>query len=445
MKSGFTFLLPVLFIFHSIGFAQETTNWQGSRPNIVFILTDDLGYGDLSCYGNPNYKTPVLDSMASEGVRFTRFYSMNTICSPSRAGLLTGLYPSRLGIADVFFPESYTGIGNAPQSIARVLSEAGYSTACIGKWHLGHHARHLPGKIGFQYYFGLPYSNDMANLTYLENDSIAQEKIDNNLITRTYTDKALDWLGKQDSKKPFFLYLAHNMPHVPLGVSPEFKGRSNFTLYGDVIQELDFSIGRIRKYLKDKRLDENTVIVFTSDNGPWLAYGPEGGDAGPLRNGKQTSYEGGIRIPCLVHWPAKIKGPVVSDQMALMADWFSTLSGWAGSKKGMNLRTDGKQLDPLLQGQKIKEDRELASYYVGTLEAYILGNWKIHKPKPGRGHNAFTFPEPKSGWQLYDLASDPGETKNLVASQPAKFKEMQDRLADFEKRMGTLPKKMVVR
>lgn len=422
-------------------------SWEGSKPNVIFILADDLGYGDLSCYGNPNYKTPVLDELAQNGARFTRFYSLNTICSPSRAALLTGLYPARLGIADVFFPESYTGIGKAPQSLARVMKQAGYATACIGKWHLGHHARHLPNKIGFDYYYGLPYSNDMKNLSLLEHDSVVVEQADNNLLSKMYTEQAIKWMGQTTSKnkgQPFFLYLPHNVPHVPLGVAPEFVGKSGFTRYGDVIVELDHRIGQIREWLQANNLLDNTVIIFSSDNGPWLAYGPDGGSAGQLRQGKQTSYEGGIRVPCVVSWPAKIKKGLVVNDMAMMTDWFSTIGSWAGAK-ATSLRSDGKSIENLLQGQQSKQPRELASYYVGTLEAYIYGNWKIHKPKPGRLGSAYAAPEPKTGWQLYNLDTDPGEQHNLAASMPDKLTDMQDKLADFEKRMGILPKKMVVR
>jgi arylsulfatase A-like enzyme len=254
-------------------------------------------------------------------------------------------------------------------------------------------------------------------------------------------------MGQTTSKRkdqPFFLYLAHNMPHIPLGVSKAFEGKSGYNKYGDVIVELDHSIGELRKWLVANNLAENTVIVFTSDNGPWLAYGPDGGSAGPLRSGKQTSYEGGIRVPCVVNWPAKIKKPIVVQDMALMTDWYSTLASWAGVK-GQDRSTDGKNMEQLLQGNASKQPRELASYYVGSLEAYIYGPWKVHKPKPGRGGSNWNSPEPKTGWQLYNLDTDPGEQNDLAKAMPEKLQDMQDKLADFEKRMGVLPKKMKVR
>lgn len=419
--------------------------WARSKPNIIFILTDDLGYGDLSCYGNQNFKTPELDSLAQTGIRFSRFYSMNTVCSPSRAGLLTGQYPIRLGIADVFFPESYTGIGKARQSLAKNLKSVGYQTACIGKWHLGHHERHLPKHQGFDYYYGLPYSNDMKNLSLLEQDSVVVEEADNNQLTTLYTDKALNWLEQQRNKGPFFLYLAHNAPHIPLGVSKAFEGKSGYNRYGDVITEIDYQVGRIVKWLKANQLYNNTVIVFTSDNGPWLVYGPESGSAGDLREGKQTSYEGGIRVPCIVSWPAKVKGGQVSNEMAMMADWFSTFSSWAGMPQSKIQPTDGQNIEMLLKGLGNKQPRELASYYGGRLEAYIYGSWKVHKPMIGKPGTANNTPQKKQDWQLYNLDADPGERINLAPSNQTMLKEMQDRLSAFEARMGPLPKKMKVR
>lgn len=420
-------------------------SWEGSRPNIVFILADDLGYGDLSCYGQRQYQTPELDKLAGQGMRFTRFYSMNTICSPSRAGLLTGLNPIRLGIQDVFFPESFTGMPTQVPTIAHLLKGVGYNTACIGKWHLGHHARYLPKSRGFDYYYGLPYSNDMANLTLLENDSVVEEHVENRLLTSRYTQKTLDWLGQQQAGKPFFLYLAHNMPHIPLGVSKEFEGKSGFTLYGDVMLELDHSVGQIRKLLEQKGLSQNTIIVFTSDNGPWLVYGPNGGTAGPLRGGKQTSYEGGIRVPCLVYWPGKITQGLVQPAMATMADWLETLARWGGVQASALPRTDGQNLEPLLKGKKSAAPREYASYYVGQLEAYIYGDWKIHLPKKGQENSKYKLAEPQTDWQLYNLENDPSESKNLAESQPQKLQEMKDRLADYQKRTTPLPKKIIAR
>jgi arylsulfatase A-like enzyme len=270
-------------------------------PNFVVVLTDDQGYGDLGCYGAKGFTTPNIDRMAAEGVRFTDFYVAQAVCSASRAALLTGCYPNRLGILGALNPTSKVGIGAGEKTIAEVLKPRGYATAVFGKWHLGHHPPHLPTRHGFDEYFGLPYSNDMwaknpsanfPDLPLIEGDRTVATNPDQRMLTTWYTERAVQFIGA-NKDRPFFLYVAHNMPHVPLHVSEKFRGKSAQGLYGDVIMELDWSVGQILAALRDTGLDERTLVLFTSDNGPWLSYGNHAGSAGPLREGKGTDWEGG--------------------------------------------------------------------------------------------------------------------------------------------------------
>ncbi|NJM94077.1 MAG: sulfatase-like hydrolase/transferase [Cytophagales bacterium] len=255
-------------------------NQDAARPNFIIIFADDLGYGDLSCFGHEHIRTPHLDQMAREGMKMTSFYSASPVCSPSRAALLTGRYPVRMGIQSVFFPESWTGLDTAEITLAEALQQAGYYTGMIGKWHLGHHFSYLPLQQGFDYFWGLPYSNDMAGLVYLQGNSVGSQQVDQRYLTRNLTEKALRFL-EDHHQTPFFLYLAHPMPHVPLYASESFEGKSPRGLYGDVVEELDWSVGRILARLDSLGLAENTLVLFTSDNGPWLVFGPQGGSAGP--------------------------------------------------------------------------------------------------------------------------------------------------------------------
>ncbi|PRY27840.1 sulfatase-like protein [Spirosoma oryzae] len=278
------------------------------KPTILLIFTDDLGYGDIGTYGATDIRTPNIDGLAQKGLPFTSFYSGNPVCSPSRAGLLTGRYPRRLGINGVFFPESYTGLPASEVTVAEALKQRGYATGAIGKWHLGHHRQFLPVQHGFDSYFGIPYSNDMAGVVYFRNNDVVDYTVDQHMITRTYTEEAIRFID-QHKRGPFFLYLAHNMPHVPLYASAAFEGKSKRGLYSDVIEEIDWSVDEVVKALKKNGLVENTLVIFTSDNGPWLAYDVDGGSAGPLREGKQTTFEGGMRVPAVMYWPAVCVSP----------------------------------------------------------------------------------------------------------------------------------------
>lgn len=425
--------LLIIFFFPLITNAQKTT-----RPNIIFIYADDLGYGDLSCYGAKNIATPNIDALASGGVKFTSFYSASPVCSPSRAALLTGRYPIRQGINGVFFPDSYTGIDASEVTIAETLKAAGYSTGIIGKWHLGHMESFRPLKHGFQYYFGIPYSNDMNSVVYMRNNEVAEWKVDQHYITQRYTDEALNFIEK-NSNKPFFLYVAHNMPHIPIYASEKFVGSSNQGLYGDVIQELDWSVGEIVKKTRTKGVEDNTLIVFSSDNGPWLVMGEDAGSAGPLREGKQTTFEGGMRVPAVAYWKGKLpEGKIVND-MATMMDWFPTFTKLGGGKLPKGRAIDGEDIFPLLTGQGKRKGNQLAYYYNGKLEAFRLGDWKLKLPFAGtKSTNSQRGIEAHSTL-LFFLKDDVGEQKNLAEKYPEKLNELEKAMDVFVQSLGKLP------
>jgi len=289
------------------------------RPNVVIVFTDDQGYGDVGVFGAKGYETPNLDRMAAEGMKFTSFYSAQAVCSASRAALLTGCYPNRIGILGALGPRSKHGINAKETTIAELLKTRGYATAIYGKWHLGHHPKFLPTRHGFDDYFGLPYSNDMwphhptagnrfPDLPMFKKEKIINPKVtpkDQRQLTTWYTERAVKFIEK-NKDQPFFLYVPHSMPHVPLFVSDKFKGKSKQGAYGDVIMEIDWSVGQILKTLKKHKLDENTLVIYTSDNGPWLSYGDHAGTAGPLREGKGTTWDGGQREPTIMRWPGRI-------------------------------------------------------------------------------------------------------------------------------------------
>ena len=372
------------------------------------IYCDDLGYGDLSSYGHGKIKTPELDRMAAEGQRWTNFYSPDAVCTPSRAGLLTGRFPVRYGLSSgkgvVFFPDSAGGMPPAEVTVAEALKEKGYSTALIGKWHLGHLPEFLPTRQGFDHYWGIPYSNDMDrvekggpteairvreniadtlsenfaawNVPILRNTEEIERPADQRTLTKRYTEEAKRWI-RERKDGPFFLYLAHSMPHVPLFPSKEFKGRSKGGIYGDVIEELDHSTGEIRRLLEDLELDGSTLVVFTSDNGPWLSYGDHGGSSGPLRAGKGTTWEGGQRVPAIFWWPGKLD-PGVVDGIGCAVDILPTLVTLAGAEMPQGRKMDGIDLSPtLLEGSP--SPREKMFYWrCGELTAVREGKWKAH-------------------------------------------------------------------
>ncbi|PWJ56695.1 arylsulfatase [Dyadobacter jejuensis] len=439
----FSFVLALTQVF-----GQNTK--QTTAPNIVLIFTDDLGYGDLSSYGALDYKTPHLDQMAANGMRFTNFMAAQAVCSASRAALLTGCYPNRIGISGALFPNSKTGIGAQEKTMAEVLKEKGYATAIFGKWHLGDHADFSPLKHGFDEFVGLPYSNDMWPLDY---SGVPYEKThgksfyprlplfqgtkiirtidtmdDQGGLTETYTKEAVRFI-KENKKKPFFIYVPHSMPHVPIAASKRFKGKSGQGVYGDVVMEIDWSVGEILKTLKENGLEENTLVIFTSDNGPWLNFGDHAGSTGGLREGKGSSTEGGQRVPCVMQWKGKIPEGVVCNQLASTIDLLPTFAALSGGALPSH-KIDGVNIWSLMEGDLTAEPRKEFYYYYrkNSLEGVRQGNWKLVLPHKGRSYEGL---QPGNGGlrgktdenkefplALFDLRRDPGERYDVQGSYP---------------------------
>src|SRR4030042_1406964 len=349
------------------------------RPNFVIIYCDDLGYGDIGSFGATEIKTPNIDKMAAEGIKFTEFYSASPVCSPSRAALLTGRIPQRMGINGVFFPVSYTGMPLEEITIADILKKEGYATGIIGKWHLGHMEKFLPLQRGFDEYFGIPYSNDMESVVYLRGNEVVDFNVDQRYITKTYTEDAIKFI-ENHKNEPFLLYLAHNMPHVPIYASEDFLGTSERGLYGDVIQEIDWSVGQVIKKLEYNHLLNNTLIIFTSDNGPWLVMEDHGGSAGLLREGKQFTFEGGQRVPTLAMWPTKIKGGQVYDDLAVMMDWVPTIARIAGADIPNDRSYDGTDISQVLFGTGTRKGPGFLYFDLDELQGYREGDWTIKLP-----------------------------------------------------------------
>lgn len=413
-------------------------------PNFVVVLADDLGYGDLGCYGARPWKTPNLDRLAREGMRFTSFYAAQAVCSASRAALLTGCYPNRIGILGALGPKSKTGIHEAEVTLAELLKQRGYATAIFGKWHLGDSPPFLPAHHGFDEFFGLPYSNDMwprhpsnpkgyPPLPLVEGDRTIQEMPDQTQLTRWYTEHATDFILRNHNR-PFFLYVPHSMPHVPLHASRNFAGRSRAGLFGDVIQELDWSVGQILAALKRHRLDERTLVLFISDNGPWLLYGNHAGSAGPLREGKGTSWEGGVRVPCIARWPGQIPRGHTCSELAATIDLLPTLARLAGSEPPRDRVIDGRDIWPLMAGVRgARTPHETFCYYWGQhLQAIRNGRWKLHfphayvKPNPiGLDGMPGQYTNPKTDLALFDLDQDIGETRDVSREHPEVVQQLQ--------------------
>jgi arylsulfatase A-like enzyme len=427
------------FVFsHGLSVSQlRSAERAEKKPNFIIVFADDLGYGDLGCYGHPTIRTPNLDRMAAEGQRWTDFYVGASVCTPSRAALLTGRLPIRSGVCDdsrrVLFPDSAGGLPQGEITIAETLKEQGYTSACIGKWHLGHLPQYLPTNNGFDYYFGLPYSNDMDrvggpqgreafwnpkveywNVPLMRNDQIVERPADQNTLTKRYTEEAVRFI-ERSKDRPFFLYLAQTMVHVPLFVSDEFRGRSPRGLYGDAVEEIDWSVGRIVETLRREGLAENTFVVFTSDNGPWLPYDQHGGSAGPLREGKGCTFEGGMREPCILWWPGTIRPAVVHDLGATM-DLYTTIVKLAGGEVPADRVVDGVDLRPVLYG-KGPSPRDTIFYYRGTkLYAVRKGPYKAHFiTQSGYGGDKPVQHDPPL---LYHLGHDPSEKYDIAKDHP---------------------------
>jgi arylsulfatase len=423
------------------GAAPSVAGRSPNRPNVIIILTDDQGYADVGVFGAQGFTTPHLDRLAAEGMRFTNFYAAAPICSPSRAALMTGSYPVRVGLTSVLQPDSSTGLNPQEMTIAELLKSAGYASAAVGKWHLGDDKSFLPTRQGFDEYFGLPYSNDMTPLPLLENEQTIEESPDLSQLTRRYTERARDFVTRNRAR-PFFLYLAHTMPHIPLAVSDDFKGQSERGLYGDVVMELDWSVGQILETLDELEIARDTLVVFTSDNGPWLVYGNDAGSAGPLREGKWTTFEGGQRVPGIVRWPRRIEDNAVSSEIVTTLDLFPTLAAITGAPPPP-WPIDGRNVLPILEGSSgaaSPAEPVYFYYYLGVeLQAVRSGHWKLHLP-----HDYQTVAEPgvdgspgQDGagtipLSLFDLDADPGETTNLAEQNPDLVLGLRDAATAFD-------------
>jgi arylsulfatase A len=403
---------------------------QGRRrrrpPNIVLIFVDDLGYGDIGCFGADDIPTPHIDRMAEQGAKYTDFYVAGPACSPSRAALLTGCYPQRVGIPHVLFPEDDHGLNPDETTIADLLGGNGYATACIGKWHLGHHEALLPPHHGFDVYFGIPYSNDMSPdpkhneterarswppLPMYRGSDVVEVEPDQAELTRRFTEESIRFM-EQNRDRPFFLYLPHPMPHVPLFASEQFQGVSQRGLYGDVVAELDWSCGQIVEAIQRLELDEDTLVIFTSDNGPWLEKGDHGGRAGPLRAGKGSAFEGGMRVPCVMRWPGVIPEGSVCAQPASTLDFYRTFAALAGARVPQDLVLDGSDMRHLLTHPEQADSRRPEFFYWEgeALRAVRSGRWKFHRTSRWGGDELSPA--------LYDLEQDIGEQHNLVDRYP---------------------------
>ncbi|MCE9552383.1 MAG: sulfatase [Planctomycetes bacterium] len=450
---AFLLLSPPWLVASVAGDADKTSR----PPNIVIIFCDDLGYSDIGCFGAKGWKTPNIDRLAAEGMRLTSFYVSQPVCGASRTSLLTGCYANRVGITGAPFPNSTTGINDSEMTLAELVKPKGYATGMQGKWHLGHHPKFLPTHHGFDEYFGLPYSNDMWPHSYgwgkqpkgtkphhpplpmIEGDKPAIADVtpeDQAQLTTWYTERAVKFIDK-NKDRPFLLYVAHSMPHIPLYVSDKHKGKSQQGLYGDVIEEIDWSVGQIMEALKRNGLDDNTLVLFTSDNGPWLTFGNQGGTARPLREGKGTTFEGGVREPCVVRWPGHVPAGSVCDEPVMTIDVLPTVAKLTGAKLPEH-KIDGLDIWPLLSGEKgAKSPHEALFFYYGrnNLEAMRSGQWKLHFPhgylsaRPGRDGTAGGNKRANIGLALYDLSSDIGEKKDVAAEHPDVVERLK-KLAD---------------
>jgi arylsulfatase A len=428
----------------SIGLATgvRAETLPSSRPNLVLILADDMGFGDLGCYGHPTIATPRLDRMAAEGMKFTQFTVGSSVCTPSRAALLTGRYPIRSGLTRVLEPRSTGGLPAGEVTLAEALHSQGYATACVGKWHLGWQREYLPTNHGFDSYFGIPYSNDMSPATQPGNPVFKDapptpllrdlavtnaEEPDQRELTRRYTDEALAFMRKHAGKRPFFLYLAHNMPHVPVYAGASFAGKSRRGRYGDAVEELDDSCGQILDALKALGIERDTLVVFLSDNGPWLSKRQDGGSAGPFREGKVSTWEGGFRVPFLARWPGTVPAGVTTPAFATSMDLFRTCLALTGTPPPADRPLDGVDLSAVLLANAPGREARFFYYFGDEIWGVRRGPWKLHLKT--------TDPASVVTWGqwviqahnpplLFDVETDPGETTDQAKDHPEVVSEL---------------------
>ena len=420
---------------------QESTQSSKPLPNVVIIFTDDQGYQDVGCFGSPDIHTPNLDQLAREGVRFSQFYAAQGVCSASRAALMTGCYPNRIGVHGAYMPEAKHALNLEEVTLAEMLKPLGYATGIFGKWHLGSHPDYLPTKQGFDEYLGIPYSNDMwpnhpeqgskfdfPDLPLIENETIIDTLEEQSQLTTMLTQGAVSFIERHKDQ-PFFLYLPHPQPHVPLFVSEKFAGSSKRGLYGDVISEIDWSVGQIVEALEKHGLTDQTLIVFASDNGPWLSYGEHSGEALPLREGKGTAWEGGVRVPGIMKWPGTIPPAYTCDIPVMTIDILPTLAAITGAELPAN-SIDGKNILPILTREpKAKSPHEAYYFYYkrNELHAVLQHPWKLYLPhsyrtlngrEGGKGGRPVPYDMNEMGMELYKLDTDIEEQHNLLESHP---------------------------
>lgn len=444
---------------------------QAKKPNVILIFADDMGYGDLGCFGSETIRTPHINRLAAQGRKFTSFMVASPVCSPSRAALLTACYPKRVGMHEhVLFPTSTKGLHPSEHTLADHLKAQGYATACFGKWHLGHHPEVLPTSQGFDTYFGIPYSNDMNHpdnkgkpqggpegmdllwkesgsamtkwrTPLMENERIVELPVDQRTVTRRYTQKAIDFV-KTHRDRPFFIYLPHSMPHIPLYVPDDVRDPDPKRAYINTIEHLDAEVGRLLAALDETGLASSTYVIFTSDNGPWLPFKHHGGSAGPLRDGKGSTFEGGQRVPCVIRGPGIPEG-TVCDELTGTIDVLPTIASIIGAPLPSGRKIDGIDASGLWRGTAKKSPREEFVYYTqrGAVEGLRQGNWKllVKKPEAQAQPQKQKKTNPKTGQKkaeatvlLFDLAKDLGERDNLAAAHPEIVNRLRTRMEELD-------------
>ncbi|GJM29423.1 MAG: arylsulfatase [Cyclobacteriaceae bacterium] len=470
MKSS---LLPfIIFLLIACQVPKEETTQDSESPlNFIIIFCDDLGYGDLSSFGNPVIKTPNLDRMVMEGQKWTQFYVADPVCTPSRSALMTGRYPIRTGMTSkeraVLFPDSGSGLSPDEITIAEMLKQKEYATAHVGKWHLGHLPQFLPTSQGFDYYYGIPYSNDMNaaegksrlyrenmvdpdfypetqnyNVPLMENEEIIEQPADQTTITKRYTEKAVQYIREQQ-EQPFFLYLAHSMPHIPLFASEKFVGTSKRRLYGDVIEEIDWSVGQVIATLKELGLEDNTIVMFSSDNGPWLSFKTHGGSTGPLRAGKGTTFEGGQRVPTIFWGPGNVVPGIVTG-MGSTLDIINTFGALAQVEVPNDRKMDGFDLSPVLKGEGASPRSEFYYWAFSELHAVRSGPWKLHiqQREPVYYGKTVDMEAP----ELYHIEADISEMYDRFEAEPQLVANLQQKIREHLKDVeDATPDQLVIR
>jgi arylsulfatase A len=427
-------------------FPADTGNKR--NPNIILVVADDLGYDDLGCYwkekgkkGFEKINTPHIDKLAHEGMRFSDFHVTSSVCSPSRASILTGCYPQRVGITKVLYPYSKIGLNTAETTVADILKSKNYRTACIGKWHLGVLPEFSPLKYGFDYFYGMPYSNDMKPSVLMKNDSIVEKPVQQKQLTKKYSDEAIAFIEAHHSE-PFFIYLSHTLPHIPLRLEKDFKGTSDRKKYGDAIVTIDHYMGELYAALEKHAIQNNTLIIFTSDNGPWLLMRKNGGKAYPLRGGKRTIYEGGFRVPCIMHWPDIIRKNQIKNAFISSMDILPTIARIVDAPLPAN-KIDGKDIYGIITSEADTSPYDIFLYYTGKrLDAVRSGKWKLVFKRKASWNAPYHFIKNKMRKKnrdsiippaLYNLENDISEKKNLIKQYPDIAREL-NKIAEYARK-----------